>query len=371
MPVRSLTVVCILLITGAAPLQADKIEFRNGERLIGTFVQAAGGTIVFQSEMMGELKIDRQRVSRLTVTAPATLHLRDGRVLTGTSFHLSDTGAIVSVTDGTTQKEVLARADIAAINPPTPPPVVWSGSMSVGFTSTHGSSFSENGSIDFSLSRRSRKHRVTLKGIYLYGREENHNADNGPDEKDEITTEENFTLKAKYDYFFTRKFFGYLSGSYKKDHIADLDYRIILGTGAGYQWFESARFTLSTGTGIALLKEKYTTRVYRETEEGEEEDDAVPRYVNEVERTDDLSWEFGGSTEWKIYDGITFLGNATWTPSIDDLSDYFLTADAELRTKMAKSLYSSFKVILDYDSTPGDDSGSTETKYILGIGWSF
>lgn len=370
MPVRSLTILCILLSTCAVPLHADEIVFGNGERVIGTFVQAQGGTIVFQSEMMGELSIDQQRVARLTVTAPVTLHLRDGRVLTGTSFRLSDTEAIVSVTDGPPQGEVLARADIAAINPPTPPPVVWSGSLSAGFTSTHGSSFSENGSVDFSLSRRSRKHRFTLKGIYLYGREENPDADNGPDEKDEITTEENFTLKAKYDYFFTEKFFGYLRGSYKKDHIADLDYRIIAGTGAGYQWFESERFKLSTGTGIALLKEKYTTRVYLPIEEGEEDEDG-PRYVNEVERKDDLSWEFDGSTEWRIYDGVTFLGNVTWTPSMEDLSDYFLTADAELRTKMIKSFYSSFKVILDYDSTPGEDSDSTETKYILGLGWSF
>ena len=30
-----------------------------------------------------------------------------------------------------------------------------------------------------------------------------------------------------------------------------------------------------------------------------------------------------------------------------------------------------FKFILDYDSTPGEDSASTDTDYILGLGWKF
>ena len=57
--------------------------------------------------------------------------------------------------------------------------------------------------------------------------------------------------KSKYDYFFSSKIFGYLSGSFKKDHIADLDYRTIYGSGLGYQWIDEEDLGFSTWDGIS------------------------------------------------------------------------------------------------------------------------
>ena len=48
-----------------------------------------------------------------------------------------------------------------------------------------------------------------------------------------------------------------------------------------------------------------------------------------------------------------------------------LTTDAELRAEITKSMFGSLKAILDYDSTPGEGVGTTDTKYILGVGWNF
>ncbi len=50
------------------------------------------------------------------------------------------------------------------------------------------------------------------------------------------------------------------------------------------------------------------------------------------------------------------------------------TADGlftKLSTFINSRIYFTFKFILDYDATLGEDSSSTDTDYILGLGWKF
>ena len=118
------------------------------------------------------------------------------------------------------------------------------------------------------------------------------------------------------------------------------------------------------------LKKKYTGKVNDPTD-NDDDGDGVYRQIDDVTRSDDLSLQFGYNFKWEPNKSSTILSNLTYTPSIDDLSDYFMTFDAEIRLSITKSIYSSFRYILDYDSDPGVDSGSTDTKYIIGLGWTF
>jgi putative salt-induced outer membrane protein YdiY len=216
------------------------------------------------------------------------------------------------------------------------PEVEWKGNITAGFNSTNGNSYNEQDNISINAVRRSKKTRLRFGGIYLAACDEDSSTG------DKKTTEENFTLKSKYDYFFSRKMFAYLSGSLKKDHIADLDYRTIYGSGLGYQWIEDESLKFSTAAGLALLKEKYTSKI---------------NGTFQVTRSDNLSLQFGYNYLWKPNQNMVVLSNLSYTPAIDDFSDYFLTFDTELRVSITKSFHTSFKYILDYDSEPGDDSG--------------
>jgi hypothetical protein len=46
-------------------------------------------------------------------------------------------------------------------------------------------------------------------------------------------------MRGKYDYFFTKKAFGFIDARYEKDRIAELERRVVVGVGGGYQWVES------------------------------------------------------------------------------------------------------------------------------------
>ncbi|HBN26765.1 MAG TPA: hypothetical protein DD405_04785 [Desulfobacteraceae bacterium] len=75
------------------------------------------------------------------------------------------------------------------------------------------------------------------------------------------------------------------------------------------------------------------------------------------------------SFDYNLNDKIIFMHKLSYLPSLEEsFSDYFMHTDAEIRFLLAKSMFSSFKVILDYDSTPAGGIGSTDSKYIFSLG---
>jgi len=235
-------------------------------------------------------------------------------------------------------------ANLGAINPPPKPEPKWKGMISGGVTSTHGNTSTETINGSASLSRRSEKDRVQLNGDYGRGKQEN------PSTGVETTTEDWWKTKAKYDYFFSKKLYGYLDGRYETDKIAELDRRVIVGAGGGYQWIESVDTNFSTEGGIASLYEKFENQTASNTE---------------------LSVQLGYHLDHKLASYLKFLHDLTYYPSTEQFSDYFLTSSAELRATFENNMFTNFKVLFDYDASPAQGQTSTDTKYILGIGWEF
>jgi len=341
----------ILVLGFCSSALADEIIFKSGDRLTGKLVQLEAGKLIFESAEVGKVTVDISRLESFSTEEPVEFHFQDGTVIKSKVvkgkpgfFNLEKTKILPA--------QQFPLDQIAAINPPVKPKVKWKGDITAGFSSTHGNTFSESGSLSARATRRSEKDRINVSGSYLVSRTKDSVT------KDKRTTEESFTFGGKYDYFWTKKFYSYINGKFKKDHVADLDRRIIAGFGAGYQWVESDKMNFSTDMGISELCEQYTRR-------------NPTTFEKETTRSDNVSLRFGYHYDWQITDKISFMHNMDYYPSVETYSDYFLTTDAELRLALTSSMYSSFKAILDYDSTPARGVGSTDTKYILGVGWSF
>ena len=325
---------------------ADELVFKSGGRLHGKLVKMEGGKLVFASDEVGEVMVDIAQVESFTSEAPAKFVFKDGTVISGKVSGV-EAGRVMLEKTQLLPGGQYPLSEVTAINPPPKVPPKWKGSITAGFTSTHGNTFSESGSISFGAMRRTEKDRTNVFARYLVGRMEE------TDTGDKKTTEESLVFGGKYDYFFTKKLYGFIDGRFKKDHIADLDRRIIAGTGLGYQWIESDQMNFSTDLGASVLCEQYT------------------RY-GEVTQSDDLSALLGYHFDRVLYKGFDFIHNLTYYPAMTgSASDYFLSTEAELRMALTESMYGSFKAILDYDSTPAQGIGKTDTKYILGVGWTF
>jgi len=349
---RWISVMMLVLWIGAVT-KADVVVFKNGDKLTGKVIKMEGGKLTFKADLAGEIPLDLANIQTFSTDEPAEFHLQDGTILKSKVLH-ADAGPVTLAKTELVQAQNIPFSAVKAINPPVKPPVTWSGSVTVGMTSTHGNTFNENANVSGNVTRRTEKDRLRAFSTYLASRTRD------DDTGDKVTTEESFTLGGKYDYFLSKKWYTFLNADYKKDHIADLDYRIIAGGGMGYQWIEQDNLKFATDFGVSELCEKYTKRV-----------GTAPPWEKEVSKSDEFSVQLGYGLEWVITDKFTFLHNMRYYPSFGDISDYFLTTDAELRAAITKSMFGSFKTVLDYDSTPGQGVGATDTKYILGVGWKF
>ena len=332
---------CFLLC--AQSILADEITFTNGDRLTGKITHLMESKMLFKSDAIGDVTIDVSKIQTFSTDDPIAVHLKDDNVLLQKIVN-SESGKFAIEGAGTIKAQDFELAEISSINPPAKPVPKWTGNLSAGLTSTHGNTKNESMSGSVNLNKRTENDRTQISADYAKTKQENKTTGK------EDTTEDWWRSKAKYDYFFSKKFFGYVDGRYEKDAISELDRRMIIGGGAGYQWIESEDLNFSTEFGLASLYEKFD---------------------NQTDSNSEVSFQAGYNFDKTLMKNVKFIHDLTYYPSIDKVSDYFLTSTAEIRAHFTSTMFTTFKVIFDYDATPAIGSHKTDTKYLLGVGYSF
>jgi len=334
-------ILCVLVFS--ATLFADEVYFKNGDRLSGQILRLTDNKLVLKTAVAGEVTVNLADIRTFSSDEPIDVHLEDGTVL-HQRIEAAEPNQFAIAPGAAVRAQTFALANVKAINPPPKPEPKWTGSVSGSLSSTHGNTKTDSVAGTVSVSRRSEKDRSTASADYARTKQED------PDTGEESTTENWWRLKGQYDYFFSKKFFGFVNGRYEKDAIADLDRRVILGGGAGYQWIEREGLLFSTNLGLASLFEKFE---------------------DEPESNSEVSLQAGYNLSADLWKNLKLLHDLTYYPSLDQFSDYYLTTTGELRATMIENLFASFRVIFNFDATPAPGRGSTDTKYLLGVGLSF
>ena len=333
----------VWVLAVATPVWAGEVLLSNGDRVTGSVEKIVEGTLHFKADLLGSLTIDMRQVQTISSDAPVTLILNDGSVLQQ-KLVASEPGSVRMEGSELLEGRRLDLADIEAVNPPPKPGPTWEGNVSVGWTSVHGNTTSETIQASAAATRRAEEDRTTLGVDYGRSKQED------PDTGQEQTTEDWWKLRAKHDHFFTDRFYGFVEGRYETDKIAELDRRLIGGVGGGYQWIESDDMNFSTEVGIAYLTESFE----------DSSDD-----------NDETSVQAGYHFDMNLTESIKFINDLTYYPSFGEVSDYYLTTTAEIRASISKNMFTNFKTIFDYDTSPARGQGSTDVKHILGVGWTF
>lgn len=332
---------CTMVLSVSAAVPAGQVVLKNGDRLTGTIVIMTDGTLKIETELAGTVEIAMENVQTLSSEQPLQLHLNDGSVTTQAVQKDSD-GSVKLAGSDVIASQTVALANITAINPPAPEAPRWKGDLAAGVTYTSGNTSNESYAFSANLSKRTENNRTTLKANAAKKKED------AGDEK--VTTEDWLKFSGKYDYFFSKKAYVFGEGRYETDKIADLDRRIILGGGLGYQWIEKEKQNFSTEVGVASVYEKYSAA-----------DDSDTKF----------SLQAGYHYDQQFNETFSFIHDLSYYPSTERFSDYLVSSSAELRAKINSHLFTSFKVLFDYDATPAEGKGSTDTKYIFGVGLNF
>lgn len=336
---RMLTCALAVSLAFAGRAAADEILFLNGDRLTGKIVRADGGKLTIKSETAGEVTVDLAKVKTFSTDEPIVIKTGDATLSSKVTGGADGTVQVVPVAGGNPQ--VIALKDVAKINPP---PVKWTGSFVANALITTGNSETENFGVSLNAVRRSEIDRITLGGAYYYGRQKEKDTD-----KHE-TTIDNWFVLGKYDYFLTKQFYLYGSARVEQDHIADLDLRLTLSAGPGYQWFETPTLNFFTEVGLAWVYEDFKNKGH--------DDHVAARFAYHV--------------DWTPYKTVKLFHNLEWLPNITDwFGDYNLNVDAGVRATIYEGLFAEAKVELRYDSTPAPGAKKEDVRYLLGVGWSF
>jgi hypothetical protein len=233
--VRPLLCVLALSLALASRAGADEIQLLNGDRLTGKIVSAEGGKITIKTEAAGDVTVDLSKVKTLSTDEPIVVKSGDTTFKSKLAPGDDGTVQVVPVEGGTPQ--VLLLKDLTQLDPT---PVKWTGAVTINGLITQGNSESQSLGASLNVVRRSEIDRITFGGAYYYGRQKSKNTGQWE------TNVNNWFVLGKYDFFLTKHFYLYAAGRAEQDHIADLDLRLTLGGGVGYQWFETPTFNLNT-----------------------------------------------------------------------------------------------------------------------------
>jgi putative salt-induced outer membrane protein YdiY len=299
--------------------------------------------MVIKTAVAGEVTINLGDIQTFSTDGPIELHLADGTKLQR-SILPADPNRFLIESGPTVQSQALRIADIVAINPPARPTPKWTGNISAGLTKTTGNTHIDNRSLSISAERRSENDRIGLNLDFAKGRQKD------PITGVKTTIEDWWRGRAKYDYFVSKQLYVYGDGRYEKDAVADLDRRILVGGGCGYQWLETDLTKFRVELGIASLYEKFETA---------------------PEGNSELSIQAGYNFQRRLAKNLDFVNDLAYYPSTDSFSDYYLTTTAELRASLTPRMFSNLKVIFNYDQSPAPGRGSTDVKYIIGLGLGF
>ena len=331
-----LTRAILLFLVLTPSVFADEVVLKNGDRITGTITSSDGKKLTLKTKALSDLTIDMKDVATFITDAPARLKLKDGEHVKAKV----DAGEPGTVQIADPERRAVPVTEFKYVNPPFE---TWTGALLLGGSLTRGNSDTENLNFSAEAVRRTEIDRISLDAGYLFGREKD------PATGSKSTTTDAWFAAAKYDYFFTEKFYGYGLFRVEHDRIADVNVRLLPFAGVGYQWVESDDFNFNTEAGLGYVYEDFTN--------APTDGHFAARLAYHVDK--------------KINDKVKLFHNLEYFPSLEDISDFNVDADAGIRATLTKSFFTEFKVQWKYDATPSPTAAKNDLRYLLSLGWTF
>jgi putative salt-induced outer membrane protein YdiY len=316
------------------PASADEIVLTDGGRLTGTVKDLAGDVVTLTSDYAEPIKVKKDHVRGIATDQPVEVRLTSGEVLKGRLATGADGRIVVDRGEGEAVTGIELKS-VAAINPP--PVGKWHGSASLSGNLQSGNTDRSGLSVGADAQRRGERDRFSMRFLYNIAQE------NGS-----MTTRNAFGA-LQYDYFFTKRSYGYLGVELLNDTFKDLNLRTVVGPGAGYQVWETPARALSLEAGLAYFSE-------------------------DLRSQEDKSWmtlRLAGTFRAKLFDRLEFTDKVVLYPSLKSFSDFTLRNEAALLTAIGSGWAMKLADILDYVNNPPAGTTSTDSIFTAGLQYAF
>lgn len=329
----------LFFITGLGALcplkaSADEIIMDNGVHIIGTVTNLTGDYLSLTSAYSEPIKLMTTKITGITTDRPVEIQMKNGEILKGNLKTGADGVLAVEQVAGR-NRVVIDVKNISMINPP--PVSQWSGSVVAAGNYQTGNTDRSAFRLGADAVRRSDTDRFSVCFLYDISKEK------------ETLSSRSFYGSLKYDYFFTKKFYGYLAVELLNDKFKDLNLRTIVGPGVGYQVWDEPRKALALEAGLTYFSE-------------------------DLKIANDKHWvsaRLAANYRYKITETIMFTNNFVLYPSLENISDFSLRNEAAIATSLGSGWSMKLANILEYDNAPAIGIKKTDSNFLLGLQYAF
>ena len=346
------TLIVGALFAGALPLHSQEeaappatVKLKDGSVIHGTITGMNGGELLIDTGFGGTIPVNWEQVADLSNSLKLPIQTTDGSKYMGTISGVDASGnATINADDASGPISVPLTA-VAAFNPP--PDVTYKGFINAGASIADGNTRTKTASANAEFVARSKRQRLTLRGSWNYA-------------EDNVSglTARNTRGQVKYDFFWTDRFYTWISAFFEGDRFQNLSLRTALSAGLGYQWVNAGDFEdewlegleVYTEAGIAFFNEDYRNG------------------------TDDqyVSGRWALKVDWPIIpDRITLFHFHEGYPSLENGEDIYILSEQGVRMTIWENFIATFQVNWRWDNTPSQGFRRSDTLYIATLGYTF
>ena len=332
---------CLTAVFFSAASLADQATLSNGDRITGTLIEQTTDKLVIDTAYAGKLTIKRSEIINLQIDQPVRLQLHDGRQLDGILKTDPSAGLNIGTVDG--QQIPLGSLDaIAAIGKlPSGKPAryKWRGNVVLAGEAQSGNTDTDKLNISTRVvAEKKNDNRFTIGAMLAR------------EHVDDRLTKEQYRLDGKYDHFFHRRWYGFISTSFEQDPFRDIDLRSVFSAGSGYQFYDSDELRLSLEAGLS----------YTDTSFIVDQDDNYAGF------NWGINWEqsLPGSK-------LEFFHRHRGNQGLDSTDNLIINAQTGVKLPIAAGLSASAEYDLDWDRSPPDNTSSSDHTYLLGVAYDW
>ncbi len=212
----------------------------------------------------------------------------------------------------------------------------WNNSVSAGLTLARGNTDTTLVSADFQTAKKTPVDEYSATAGVAYG------------EQNSKQTVDNYKASLQWNHLFTPRFYDYMRNDGLRDYIADVDYRITVGSGVGYYLLKETNITLSVESGANY--------------EAQELGGKVNTFAT-VRLADKFEYKLNNHA--RVWQSLEIF------PQLDRLDNYVVNFEIGTEASFTKSL--SLKTYLDdsYNNRPAAAHVKNDVKLVAGVAYKF
>jgi putative salt-induced outer membrane protein YdiY len=353
---KRLLLLLVVLVASGGMARSEVVEFKNGDKLTGSWVHINEDKILFKSEALGNVSLPVSKVKTMASTTPAVVLVKTGEAYSGRLSLLESGEWELKGEDGGARR--LKASSVQAIyllevyqtkgeEAPFRPLHNWQGKANVGYSLVRGDNDATTLSVGVNGTRRfpnlpgfNERFRTNYLLTMLFA---NTRTDGVRTSANSITT------SLRQDYLFSPTDFVFVLGQLEHIQTQSLNLRQTYGGGLGRDLIHRPRLGLQFLSGVTYVREALQGAPVRRNAEA----------------------LIGEKVSWEVFDGVTFENYLNFYPNLTDTGEYRVDTTSTLGIQISSRLAFNTTVTDRFLTHPLAGRKHNEVVLTTGLGFNF